>query len=94
MSGYYELECNDSMGFSTYYYFYSHCAIRNPKSALGYAPDAMRIVVEERDDHPYQVRIVNVFEYTYKKYFKKAMTFRFGYRVNWEKENKEYRKRG
>lgn len=90
MFGLYELKCVDSFGFTVYYYFYSPRAIRNLKSALknGYAPDKMRLVVEDRDDCPCEIRIINnPLEYFYLKYFKKAGTFRFsGYRVNWEKE--------
>lgn len=89
MSGFYELKCMDVMGFYTYYYFYSPHAIRNSKTALkrGYTPDGMRIVVDDREEHPIEIRFMhNIFEYIYKKYFKKAGTFRLGYRVDWEKE--------
>ena len=90
MSGFYELKCVDSFGFTAYYYFYSPRAIRNPNSALknGYACDKMRLVVDDREDSPCEIRFIhNPFEYLYLKYFKKAGTFRFGgYRVNWEKE--------
>ena len=95
MSGFYELKCMDRQGFYTYYYFYSPRAIRNPKTALnnGYAPDAMRIIVDDREENPVTIRFMhNIFKYIYLKYFKKAGTFRLGYRVNWEKENKEYLK--
>lgn len=95
MSGFYELECVDWFGFSTYYYFYSPRAIRNPKMALnrGYASDAMRLVIDDREEKPIKIRSIhNIFEYIYKKYFKKAGTFRMGYRVDWEKEMKEYLK--
>ena len=88
MSGFYELKCMDRMGFYTYYYFYSPRAIRNAKVALnhGYAPDAMRIVVDDREESPVEVRFMhNVFEYFYNKYFKKAGTFKSGERVDWEK---------
>ena len=52
MSGFYELKCMDRQGFYTYYYFYSPRAIRNPKMALnsGYASDAMRLVVDDREE--------------------------------------------
>lgn len=94
MSGFYELECLDYSGeWYEYYYFYSPRAIRNPKSALknGYAPDGMRIIVEDRESHPVRVRFMhNIFEYIYLKYFKKRATFKFGYRVNWEEELKKY----
>lgn len=92
MSGFYELTCIDKMDFFTYYYFYSPRAIRNPKTALnhGYAPDAMRLVVDDREESPVVIRPMhNIFEYIYKKYFKKAGTFTFGYRVDWEKEIKK-----
>jgi hypothetical protein len=92
MSGFYELKGIDRLGFFTYYYFYSPRPIRNPKIALqrGYAPDAMRIVFDDRDENPVRIRFMhNIFEYIYKKYFKKAGTFRLGYRVNWEKEMKK-----
>ncbi len=91
MSGFYELQCVDSFGFPVYYYFYSPRTIRNPKGALkrGYAPDKLRILVDDREDTPCGVRFVhNPFEYFYLKYFKKAGTFKFsGFRVNWEKED-------
>lgn len=96
MSGFYELKCLDRTGFYTYYYFYSPRAIRNPKIALnnGYASDAMRFVVDNREENPIEIRFVhNVFEYIYKKYFKKAGTFRLGYRVDWEKEIKKFLKK-
>ena len=96
MSGFYELKGMDRQGFYTYYYFYSPHAIRNPKMALnsGYASDAMRLVVDDREESPVTIRFMhNIFEYIYLKYFKKAGTFRLGYRVNWEKENKEYLKK-
>lgn len=92
MSGFYELKCMNEMGFYTYYYFYSPCVIHNFKTALncGCAPDAMRIVVDDREESPIEIRFIhNVFEYIYKKYFKKAGTFRLGYRVDWEKEIKK-----
>lgn len=92
MSGFYELTCMDRLGFYTYYYFYSPRAPRNPKTALtsGYAPDAMRLVVDDREEHPIAIRFVhNIFEYFYKKYFKRAGTFKLGYRVDWKKEMKE-----
>lgn len=92
MSRFYELECIDWFGFSTYYYFYSHREICNLKTALnrGYAPDAMRMVVDDREDNPIKIRSIhNIFKYIYKKYFKKAGTFRMGYRVDWEKEIKK-----
>jgi len=97
MSGFYELKCMDGMGFYTYYYFYSPRAIRNPKMALnrGYVSDAMRLVVDDREESPIEIRFMhNIFEYIYKKYFKKAGTFRLGYRVNWEKEIKKILKEG
>lgn len=97
MSGFYELECiDDWTGFYTYYYFYSPRAIRNPKMALnrGYAPDAMRLVVDDREEKPIKIRFMhNIFEYIYKKYFKKAETFRMGCRVDWEKEMKKILKK-
>lgn len=89
MSGLYELKCHDAFGFVVYYYFYSPRAPRNPKAALksGYAPDKMRLLIEEREDEPFAIRFVhNPFEYFYLKYFKKAATFLFGYRLNWEKK--------
>ena len=92
MSRFYELECIDWFGFSTYYYFYSPREIRNLKTTLnrGCAPDAMRIVVDDREDNPIKIRSIhNIFKYIYKKYFKKAGTFRMGYRVDWEKEIKK-----
>lgn len=95
MSGFYELKCMDKFGFYTYYYFYSPRAPRNSKAALkrGYAPDSMRIIVDDREEFPVKIRFVyNIFEYIYKKYFKKAGTFFGGYRVNWEEENKKYLK--
>ena len=96
MSGCYELKTIDSQGFYDYYYFYSSRAIRNPKSALnrGYAPDAVRILVDDKYEMPVSIRFVhNIFEYIYLKYFKKAGTFHLGYRSNWEKEIKEYLKK-
>lgn len=95
MNGFYELECLDWFGFSTYYYFYSHREIRSPKTALnrGCAPDAMRIIVDDREEEPIKIRVIhNIFEYIYKKYFKKAGTFKMGYRVDWEKEIKKFLK--
>lgn len=90
MSNFYELKCMDRMSFYTYYYFYSPHAIRNPKTALnnGYAPDAMRLVVDDREENPIEIRPIPIFEYFYNKYFKKAGTFRLGYRIDWEKEIK------
>lgn len=96
-SGYYELTCLDKQGFHVYYYFYSPRTIRNPKAALnsGYAPDGLRILVDDRYETPVEVRFMhNIFEYIYLKYFKKVGTFHLGYRVNWEKERKEDLKRG
>lgn len=90
--GFYELKGKDKLGFYTYYYFYSPRTPRNPKTALqrGYAPDALRIVIDDRYESPIEIRFMhNIFEYIYKKYFKKAGTFRLGYRVDWEKEIKE-----
>ena len=84
MSGFYELECIDTFGFPVYYYFYSPCAIRNPKGALksGYAPEKVRLLVDDREDSPCGIRFVhNPFEYLYLKYFKRG-----GYRLDWEKE--------
>ena len=93
MSGFYELKCMDRMGFYTYYYFYSPRAIRNPKMALnrGYASDDMRLVVDDREERPIEIRFMhNIFEYIYKKYFKKGGTFNLGYRVDWEEYRKKY----
>ena len=93
MSGFYELKCLDNLGFYAYYYFYSPRTIRNPKTAInsGYAPDGMRIVVDDSYHEPVSVRFMhNPLEYIYLKYFKKAGTFHLGYRVNWEKEIKNY----
>lgn len=93
MSGFYELKCMDKMGFYTYYYFYSYRVPRTSKTALnnGYAPDAMRIVIDDREENPIEIRFIhNIFEYIYKKYFKKTGTFHLGYRVNWEKEIKKF----
>jgi hypothetical protein len=92
MSGFYELKCLDNLGFYAYYYFYSPRAIRNPKTAInsGYAPDGMRIVVDDSYHKPVSVRFIhNPLEYIYLKYFKKAGTFHLGHRVNWEKEIKK-----
>ena len=92
MNGFYELECLDWFGFSTYYYFYSPRAISNLKTVLnrGCAPDAMRIVVNDREETPIKIRSIhNIFKYIYKKYFKKAGTSRMCYRVDWEKEIKK-----
>ena len=91
MGGFYELKCKDDLQFYTYYYFYSPRTIRNPKMALdrGCAPDALRLLIDDRNEGVSQIRVVhNIFEYLYKKYFKKAGTFRLGYRVDWEKEVK------
>ena len=74
MSGFYEMKCMDNFGFYTYYYFYSPRAIRNPKSALkyGYAPDSLRLLIDDREESPIEVRFMhNIFEYIYKKYFKR-----------------------
>ena len=95
MSRFYELECIDRFDFSTYYYFYSPREIRNLKTVLNRdcAPDAMRIIVDDREDNPIKIRSIhNIFTYIYKKYFKKAGTFRMGYRVDWEKEMKKFLK--
>lgn len=92
MSGFYELKCMDRMGFYTYYYFYSPRIIRYPKIALnrGYAPDAMRLVIDDKEESPLEIKFIhNIFKYIYKKYFKKAGTFILGYRVDWEKERKK-----
>ena len=82
--------------FLLFYYFCSPCAICNPKAALkrGYAPDAMRLVVDDREESPIEIRFIDMFEYIYKKYFKKARTFRLGYRVDWKKEMKKISKEG
>lgn len=95
MSGFYELKCLDKMGFYTYYYFYSPRTIRNLKKVLnrGYASDAMRLVIDDREESPIEIKFIhNIFEYIYKKYFKKAGTFKLGYRVDWKKERKKYKK--
>ena len=97
MNGLYELECVDWFGFRTYYYFYSPREIRNLKAALnhGCAPDAMRLVIDDREEKRIKIRSIhNIFEYIYKKYFKEAGTFRMGYRVDWEKEMKKILKEG
>ena len=97
MSGFYELECMDGFGFGTYYYFYSPRVICSLKTALNYgnAPKAMIIVIDDREEMPIKIRSIhNIFEYIYKKYFKKAGTFRMGYRVDWEKEIKKILKDG
>ena len=97
MGGFYELECVDWFDFSTYYYFYSPRVICSLKTALNYgnAPRAMIIVIDDREEKPIKIRSIhNIFEYIYKKYFKKAGTFRMGYRVDWEKEMKKILKEG
>jgi hypothetical protein len=39
----------------------------------GYASDAMRLVIDDREEYPIKIRFMhNIFEYIYKKYFKKA----------------------
>ena len=89
MSGFYELKCFDAFGFVVYYYFYSSRAPRSPKAVLnkGYAPEKMRLLIEDREDEPFAIRFVhNPFEYFYLKYFKRIGTFLWGYRLNWEKE--------
>lgn len=83
MSGFYELKCKDKSGSIVYYYFYSPRTIRNLKSALdGYhAPDAMRLTVVYKEDEPIEVKFMNnIFEYLYKRYFKKMKN-----RIKWEK---------
>lgn len=90
MSGFYELRCSERYSnFWAYYYFYSPRTIRNAKDAIkhGYAPDGVRIIVEDCYHKPNKVRIVNPFEYIYLKYFKqRGLDFR---RIDWEKELKE-----
>lgn len=91
MSGFYELVCLDEVGLFKYYYFYSPRAPKSAKVALqsGYAPDAIRLLVFEEDELPVRIRRMNnIFEYIYKKYFKKKHSFTFGRRVDWEVEIK------
>lgn len=73
MNGFYELECLDWFGFSTYYYFYSHRAISNLKTALnrGCAPDGMRIVVDDREDNPIKMRPIHILNTSTKSISKK-----------------------
>ena len=87
---YYELRCVDCQGFFTYYYFYSPRIIRRLETALysGYAPDGLRLLVAERGETPFIIKPLPIFNYLYKKYFKRAGTFHCGERINWEKELK------
>lgn len=95
MSGYYELTTINFNDTHHYYYFYSPRAIRNPKSALNYgcAPDAVRLLIQDKEETPVHVAFISPFNYFYRKYFKKRRSFIFGYRCDWEKEIKEYLKR-
>lgn len=74
MSGLYELKCENVTGEYSYYYFYSPRTIRNLSNATksGYAPDAVRLEIADKDETPIEVRFMyNPFEYIFKKYFKR-----------------------
>lgn len=90
MGGFYELVGIDCCQLHTYYYFYSPRTIKHPQDAIksGYACDAMRLVINDREETLIKVTRINIVKYFYKKYIKNAGTFLLGYRVNWEREIK------
>lgn len=83
---YYELKCTDSTGFYFYYYFYCNKPIRSIKTALnsGYAPDKLRLLIDDTYKTPVSVRRLSLFEYLYLKKFKRH--FYLGWREKWEKK--------
>ena len=87
-----EIICRDWTGeWNCYFYVNAKKALRNVKNVLDnrYVPDGLRLVIEEYQYEPYQIcGNIGLFTYLYRKYLKKG--FRFGYRVNWEKELKKY----
>ena len=72
--GLYELKCENVAGEYSYYYFYSPRTIRKPTDAIknGFASDALRIEIADKDETPIEVRFMyNPFEFIFKKYFQK-----------------------
>jgi hypothetical protein len=93
MVGFYELTCIDSNKIFTYYYFHSPKAIRHIRYVLenNYAPAGLRLVLffRKENNQLVRLRIMNPFEYFYKKYIKNSWTSTTGYRVDWERIFKE-----
>lgn len=89
----FELKCHSADGSAIeYYYFSCRHSPRNPKSALnsGYAPDKMRIVCNNHNVEPFEIRLIWPWKYIMKKYIINWFDgFANGYRVNWEKEFKK-----
>lgn len=89
-----EIRCRDWTG-DWYGYFYT--IARRPIRKLQdinsfYIPDGLRLIIYDYSWEPVEVNSnLSIFQYIYRKYFKKS--FRFGYRVNWEKELKKEKRK-
>jgi len=87
---FFELKCHTEDNTAIeYYYFSCGRTPRNPKTALsnGYADDKMRLVCDDRNVTPFEIRLVNPVEYVMKKYINDwSCGFSGGYRVDWEKD--------
>ena len=74
-------------GWNEYCYFFTdkHFPVRSKKNCKP-IPDKLRILIEDRECWISEIKVINVFQYFYRKYFKKKASFLFGYRYNWERE--------
>ena len=89
----YEIQCLDYTGeWTGYFYVHSFKTLRHKKDTIksGYVPDGLRLVIDDQYWTPVTIMSLNPFVYFWKKYIKKY--FHYGWRVNWEKELKKYRK--
>ena len=73
--------------YSCYYYFATgtHNAPRSLEMTNAY-PDGLRLLIEDREETPVTLECIDFFTYIYRKYIKQRGHFRYGERINWEKE--------
>lgn len=83
-----EIKCRDWTGeWNGYFYVNARRPLRKVQDIDAYhVPDGARLIIDDNSWEPVEITNLSIFQYIYRKYFKRY--FRFGYRVNWEKELK------
>lgn len=87
LPNYYEIEYIDNiMGHSYYVYLeiFDKINLYVVQSNIYPLPTYLRLLVDDRDLTAVNLNKINIFQFTYRKYFKKH--FKWGWRLNWEKE--------
>jgi len=83
---FYEVKCIEPIcGWNVYFLVMTNQPIRSKKNVKP-LPDKLRILIEDRDYWISEIKIINVFQYIWRKYLRPKSNFYLGYRCDWELE--------